>query len=197
MTEWIDIRDDGKLLYDPSLFSSDEANGILVYLLNDIPWKQEIVQGFPLPRLNAWYSDPGLKYEYSGVTQEGGTWTDQLLQMKDRIGSFADATFNSMLLNRYRDGNDSIGFHTDAEPELGINPVVATVSFGSPREFVLKHRKKKKERMSYTLPHGSCLVMAGASQHHWLHGLPKSEEPVGERVSLTFRRIILQSEKPI
>ena len=152
----IEIRDEGKLRYDPSLFSPDEADDILAYLLKDVAWKQEVVQGFPLPRLNAWYSDPGLKYEYSGVTQEGGEWTDQLLRIKDRVQSFSDTKFNSMLLNRYRDGGDSIGFHTDAEPELGVNPLVATVSFGSPREFVLKHRKKKKDRMSYQLPHGSC-----------------------------------------
>ncbi len=192
MADWIDIRDDGKLRYDSCLFASGEADRILAYLLEDISWRQEVVQGFPLPRLNAWYSDPGLRYEYSGVTQEGGMWTERLLQVKERVESFAGTAFNSMLLNRYRDGNDSIGFHTDAEPSLGTNPVVATVSFGDPREFVLRHRKKKKERMSYTLPHGSCLVMAGASQHHWLHGLPKSEQPVGERISLTLRRIVSQ-----
>ncbi len=190
MADWIDIRDDGKILYVVDLFTPGEADRILAYLLNEIPWRQEMVRGFPLPRLNAWYSDPGLRYQYSGVVQDGGTWTDRLLQIKERVESSAGAAFNSMLLNRYRDGNDSIGFHTDAEPELGVNPVVATVSFGSSREFVLKHRKRKNERMTYRLAHGSCLVMAGASQHHWLHGLPKSKTPVGERVSLTLRKII-------
>ncbi len=195
MADWIEIRDAGKILYDLSLFSSREADSIFAYLLDEIPWKQELIRGFPLPRLNAWYSDPGIRYEYSGIVQEGGTWTERLLQIKERVESCAGAMFNSMLLNRYRDGNDSIGFHTDAEPELGIDPVVATVSFGSPREFVLKHRKKKKERKIYRLAHGSCLVMAGASQHHWLHGIPKTKKPVGERVSLTFRKIIPQTNK--
>ena len=189
MVDWIEIRDGGKLRYDADLFSAEEADRILAYLLEEIAWKQEAIRGFALPRLNAWYSDPGLRYQYSGITQEGGTWTERLLEIKQRVESCAGALFNSLLLNRYRDGRDSIGFHTDAEPELGENPVVATVSFGSVRDFVLKHRKSK-ERMTYQLAHGSCLVMAGTSQHYWLHGLPKSKEPVGERVSLTFRRII-------
>src|SRR5262249_54771570 len=96
--------------------------------------------------------------------------------------------FNSLLLNLYRDGQDSIGFHTDAEPELGRDPVVATVSFGAQRDFVLKHKVSRKG-LTYRLAHGSLLVMGGSSQHHWLHGLPKTSEDIGKRVSLTFRRI--------
>ena len=91
-------------------------------------------------------------------------------------------------MNRYRNGQDSIGLHTDAEPELGENPVVATVSFGSERDFVLKH-KATKETLTYRVGHGSLLVMGGTSQHHWLHALPKTAEEVGERISLTFRFI--------
>ena len=196
MADWIEIRDGGRLLYEPGLFSSGEADRVFAYLLDEIPWKQETIRGHPLPRLNAWYSDPGLRYEYSGITQEGGSWTDPLLEIKKRVESCAGAAFNSMLLNRYRDGNDSIGFHTDAEPELGPDPVVATVSFGSSRDFVLKHRKQRQERITYQLAHGSCLIMAGTSQHHWLHGLPKTREAVGERVSLTFRRIIPPADRP-
>jgi alkylated DNA repair dioxygenase AlkB len=195
MDDWIEIRDQGKILYRPNLFSAEEADSIFAYLLDVIPWKQEVVQGVPLPRLNAWYSDPGLGYEYSGVTQQGGIWTDQLLRIKERAEQCAGSAFNSLLLNQYRDGNDSIGFHTDAEPQLGQNPAVATLSFGSEREIVLKHRKKTKERLTFRLAHGSCFVMAGASQHHWLHGLPKSEQPVSERISLTFRQIISQEHK--
>jgi alkylated DNA repair dioxygenase AlkB len=100
------------------------------------------------------------------------------------------------LLNLYRDGQDSIGFHTDAEPELGVNPVVATLSFGSEREFVLKH-KATKETIRYKLGSGSLLVMGGASQHHWLHAVPKTDAVVGERIRLTFRRIVGGGSTPI
>jgi alkylated DNA repair dioxygenase AlkB len=147
------------------------------------------VRGNPLPRLNAWFADEGLRYSYSGLTHLGTGWLPELDAVKRKVEAAAGTTFNSLLLNFYRDGKDSIGFHTDAEPELGENPAVATVSFGSVREFVLRH-KATKETLKYRLAHGSLLVMGGASQHHWLHALPKTEEEVGERISLTFRRIV-------
>jgi alkylated DNA repair dioxygenase AlkB len=112
-----------------------------------------------------------------------------LEEIKRAVEASAGTTFNSLLLNFYRDGKDSIGFHTDAEPELGENPVVATLSFGAVRSFVLKH-KATKETLTYRLGHGSLLVMGGTSQHHWLHALPKTDEVVGERISLTFRKIV-------
>jgi len=112
-----------------------------------------------------------------------------LEEVKREVEAVAGTPFNSVLLNFYRDGRDSIGFHTDAEPELGDNPAVVTVSFDAVREFVLKH-KKAKETLKYRLGHGSLMVMAGASQHHWLHALPKTDDAVGERISLTFRRIV-------
>ena len=89
MTDWIKIRDNGTLLYDIDLFSSEEADSIMVYLLDKIPWKQDVIRGRPLPRLNAWYSDPGLRYDYSGITHQGGTWTDQLIQIKGRVEACA------------------------------------------------------------------------------------------------------------
>jgi alkylated DNA repair dioxygenase AlkB len=113
----------------------------------------------------------------------------ELDAVRRQVADAAGAAFNSLLLNRYRDGQDGIGFHTDAEPELGENPVVATVSFGSERDFVLKHRKSR-ETITYRVGHGSLLVMGGNSQHHWLHAVPRTTAEVGERISLTFRRII-------
>ncbi len=176
-------------MYEPDLFAPEEAADLFAFLRNEILWRQETVRGRPLPRLNAWFADADLKYSYSGLSHLGTGWPDRLVPIKDRVESAAGADFNSVLLNRYRDGRDSIGFHTDAEPELGKDPVVATLSFGAEREFVLKHRKTGKP-MSYWLRHGSLLVMGGSSQHHWLHGVLKTDEPVGERVSLTFRLII-------
>jgi alkylated DNA repair dioxygenase AlkB len=188
MLQRIELRDDGWLLHEPELFPGEEAERLFARLRTEIPWKQEVAHGHPVPRLNAWYADEGLRYAYSGLTHLGEGWPEWLEAVKQRTEEVAGARFNSLLLNLYRDGQDSIGFHTDAEPELGVNPVVATVSLGSERDFVLRHRKSK-EKLIYRLTHGSMLVMGGASQHHWLHGVPKTEEPVGERISLTFRLI--------
>jgi alkylated DNA repair dioxygenase AlkB len=189
MAEWLNIRDEGQVLYDAAFYTPAESDALFAWLRNQIPWRQEAVHGRPLPRLNAWFSDAGLRYNYSGVSHVGSGWVPELLEVKRRVEQAAQATFNSLLLNLYRDGRDSIGFHTDAEPELGLNPVVATVSFGSDREFVLKH-KRTKETLTYGLGHGSLLVMGGASQQHWLHSVPKSDAALGERISLAFRRIV-------
>lgn len=184
-----ELRDGGLLLYAPQLFSTDEADRLFAALRDDIDWRQEKAYGQPLPRLNAWFADAGLTYSYSGLTHYGEGWPEWLSAVKARVEAAAGAPFNSLLLNRYRDGQDSIGFHTDAEPELGLNPAVATVSFGAERALMLRHRRSKEKRVC-PLAHGSLLVMAGTSQHHWLHGMPKTDEPVGERISLTFRQIV-------
>lgn len=188
MAEWREICDGGRLLYDPGFRPAGEADALFAWLRAAVPWRQEAPRGNPLPRLNAWYADAGLRYSYSGVSHVGAGWVPELGAVKAAVEAAAGAAFNSLLLNRYRDGQDSIGFHTDAEPELGENPVVATVSLGSERDFQLRHRKTK-EALSYRVGHGSLLVMGGASQHHWLHAVPKTGEPVGERISLTFRLI--------
>ena len=188
MAEWRDIRDGGRLLYAPGFYAPAEANALFAWLRSHIPWRQEVAHSNPLPRLNAWFADAGLRYSYSGLSHRGSGWLPELAEIKRRVEAACGASFNSLLLNRYRDGKDSIGFHTDAEPELGANPVVATVSFGSERDFVLKHRATR-EALTYRLGHGSLLVMGGTSQHHWLHALPRTEGPVGERISITFRLI--------
>jgi alkylated DNA repair dioxygenase AlkB len=189
MAERREIHDGGRLLYEAAFFPREEADALFVSLRDDIPWRQEAVGGRPLPRLNAWFADAGLTYRYSGLTHHGSGWPPGLVSLRRRIEDTSGAAFNSLLLNRYRDGTDSIGFHTDAEPELGSNPVVATASFGAEREFVLKH-KRTRETLVYRLGHGSLLVMGGTSQHHWLHAVPKAPDAVGGRISLTFRRIV-------
>ncbi|VTT96440.1 2og-fe oxygenase superfamily protein : Alkylated DNA repair protein AlkB OS=Vibrio sp. JCM 19052 GN=JCM19052_2904 PE=4 SV=1: 2OG-FeII_Oxy_2 [Gemmataceae bacterium] len=189
MPEWRDIRDGGRLLYDPGFCTREEADAFLAWLQSEIPGRQETVRGNPLPRLNAWFADDGLRYSYSGLSHVGSGWLPELAEVKRHVEAASGTTFNSLLLNRYRTGQDSIGYHTDAEPELGENPAVATVSFGSERDFVLRHRKKR-EVLTYRVGHGSLLVMAGTSQHHWLHSVPKTDEVVGERISLTFRLIL-------
>jgi alkylated DNA repair dioxygenase AlkB len=190
----IELRDEGWLIHAPDLYNPADAADLFARLLADIPWKQEMIRGGPVPRLNAWFSDAGLHYAYSGLSHQGTGWPDWLVPIKERVEAVAEARFNSLLLNRYRDGQDSIGFHTDAEPELGLNPAVATLSFGAERDFVLRHRKSK-ETLTYRLGSGSLLVMGGASQHHWVHGIPKTGAEVGERVSLTFRLLLTKAAK--
>lgn len=189
MAEQLTLRDGGTLHYDDAFFDQTEADRLLEILRHQIPWHQEQGRGYPFPRLTAWYADGGVNYSYSGVTHQGRGWTPELLTVKQRVEEAAGATFNSLLLNLYRDGRDSIGFHTDAEPELGQNPVIASVSLGAVRTFVLKHIKQR-EKLSYPLAHGSLLVMGGTCQHFWLHGVPKTTTVVGERINLTFRKIL-------
>ena len=117
------------------------------------------------------------------------SWTAVLAEVRRKVEAAANAPFNSVLLNFYRDGQDSIGYHSDAEPELGVNPIIASISLGSVRQFILKH-VKSGEKLKLDLAHGSLLVMGGTCQHHWVHGLPKTKAAVGPRINLTFRNII-------
>jgi alkylated DNA repair dioxygenase AlkB len=184
------LADGGTLLYDAAFFGRDEADALFDTLCRETAWKQEVGRGRPFPRLTAWYADDGLVYRYSGVTHVGNGWTPTLSSIKRRIEEGSAATFNSVLLNRYRTGRDSIGMHADDEPELGVNPVVASISLGGVRTFVLRHRASGA-RLGMALAHGSLLVMGGTCQHHWIHGVPKTEAAVGERLNLTWRRILV------
>ncbi|MBI3821556.1 MAG: alpha-ketoglutarate-dependent dioxygenase AlkB [Planctomycetes bacterium] len=189
MTQHIDILDGGTLDYDKTFYTTDDANALFERLRHDTPWKQERSRMGPFPRLTAWYADAGLTYSYSGVTHEAIPWTPTLLEVRRRVEESAGVPFNSLLLNYYRDGQDSIGYHTDAEPELGVNPAIASISLGAVRQFVLKHINTGA-KLKYDLAHGSLLVMGGACQHHWVHGVPKTKAAVGPRINLTFRNII-------
>lgn len=189
MLERSAIRDGGVLLYAAAFFPPSEADSLFAHLRTNIRWGQEVGRGRPFPRLTAFVADAGLEYRYSGVVHRGEGWPAELLAVRERIESASGAEFNSLLLNLYRDGRDSIGFHADDEPELGKNPVVASVSLGAVRKFVMKH-VATRESLSFQLAHGSLLVMAGTCQHHWRHGVPKTAETVGERINLTFRKLI-------
>jgi len=167
-----------------------EADRLLAALLEITPWRQETatVMGrrVAIPRLTAWHGETG--YVYSGIRLEPAPWNPPLLELKRIAETLAGQAFNSVLLNLYRDGRDSVSWHADNEPGLGPNPVIASVSLGAVRRFQLRHRRTR-ERVSLDLRHGSCLVMAGATQHHWLHQLPKTARPVTPRLNLTFRRM--------
>ena len=140
------------------------------------------------PRLTAWYGDQDKSYSFSGVTLSPHPWHELLLTIKSRIEETAATRFNSVLLNLYRDGNDSISWHTDAEPELGLNPVIGSVNFGATRKFQLRHHFTN-ERIDIELIHGSLLIMQGELQHYWQHQVPKTNKKISPRINLTFRLI--------
>jgi alkylated DNA repair dioxygenase AlkB len=184
------VEDGGVLIYYREFYSQTEADGLFTSLQASVAWKQEHGRfGRPYPRLTALYGDAGLVYTYSGVAYPSLEWTPELDAIRRRIEAAAEAPFNSVLLNRYRTGSDSMGFHADDEPELGTNPIVPSLSLGAQRRFVLRHRKSKR-RIDFELAHGSLLIMAGMLQHFWDHALPKTAMAVGERINLTFRRLI-------
>ena len=167
---------------------------LLQKLLSEIEWKQESMNMYGkqvlFPRLTAWYGDNDKPYSFSGITLAPKTWTKELLDIKEKIEPISKVNFNSVLLNRYRSGNDSISWHTDAEKELGQNPIIASISFGAKRKFQLKH-KETKEKLDIDLTHGSLLIMQGELQHFWQHQIPKTKKDISERINLTFRVIKL------
>ena len=141
-------------------------------------------------RLTAWFAEGNKTYTYSGLRCYPNPWNTVLLDIKEKIERLTFASYNSVLLNLYRNGNDSMGWHSDDEPELGKNPSIASVSLGATRTFQLKHRLRKEEpNISLALNHGSLLFMTGSTQHFWKHQIPKTRKHVEPRINLTFRNI--------
>jgi len=183
------VPGDGELRLLPEAIATPEL--VLERLLAEIDWRQDTARimgrAVNLPRLTAWYGDAG--YRYSGIDNPPRPWLELLRELKDMAETLAGASFNSVLANLYRHGQDSMGWHSDDERALGQDPVIASLSFGAERRFRLKHKRHPEKRIGLDLPSGSCLVMAGTLQHHWQHALPKTARPVGPRVNLTFRLI--------
>lgn len=165
-------------------------------LIAATPWRSESItlfgKTYPQPRLIAWYADPELDYSYSGTRLETLPWTPLLIDLKQRVEQLTGHGFNSVLLNYYRDGADSMGMHADDEPELGPQPVIASLSLGESRIFKLRH---KREPLSHrlNLEDGSLLLMQGPTQANWKHGIDKTRKPCGPRLNLTFRRVLAAS----
>jgi alkylated DNA repair dioxygenase AlkB len=187
---------DGEARLWPAAFGPEEASRLFDALRTGIHWRQETVTIFGqrrlVPRLVAWHGNPGASYRYSGTDHHPEPWTPALDRARARVRELGGTEFNAVLLNLYRDGRDGMGWHADDEPELGRDPVIASVSLGAPRRFCLRHRRRKDLKLDLELPHGSLLVMAGPMQHHWVHALPKTRRPVGERINLTFRRVAIK-----
>lgn len=185
---------DGDVLFFPAFFPEAEADRLLQLLLDTTAWRQDRTtiwgREVELPRLTAWYGDAGTGYRYSGIDNDPLPWTPALLEVKHAAEPACGVAFNSVLLNRYRTGRDSVGWHSDDEPVFGPNPVIGSVSFGGARTFQFRHKTRRAERRAVELTHGSLLVMRGATQHHWLHQIPKTARPVAERLNLTFRAVV-------
>lgn len=188
------ILKDADLVLIENFFSKAASDNLYSRLLSDIKWMETkiVVYGkeHDTPRLTAWYGDPGTDYTYSGLKMNPFRWTEDLLFIKNKVDEAAGVTFNSVLLNLYGSGKDSVGWHRDNEKEFGINPVIASVSFGETRPFHLKHKfKKDVEKVIIPLTHGSLLIMKGTTQHYWEHQIPKTSKEISPRINLTFRVI--------
>jgi len=171
----------------------DAADTLQRTLRDDVPWEVHRIRMFgrqvDSPRLSCWMGDPAARYRYSGTEFVPQPWHPALLPLRDQLSAFCGHAFNSVLLNRYRDGDDGMGWHSDNEPELGPAPVIASVSLGAPRRFLLRRRDDHAKKAEVLLDHGDLLMMGGQTQRHYQHSLPKSARPLAERLNLTFRWI--------
>lgn len=160
----------------------------------NISWKQDCIKFFgktlPLPRLTSWYGDPGASYKYSGIQSDPNPWNKGLLYLREKIEQSTGYEFNSVLLNWYRNGLDSLNWHADDERELGENPVIASASFGANRDFLFKNKYDERAKIKISLPSGSLVIMRGDTQDNWVHSVPKRKTVTRSRFNLTFRKII-------
>ena len=189
---------DADVVFYDRWFSPKDGDRLFAAIDQLTQWQQDHItlygKTLPLPRLTAWHGDAGKPYTYSGITMCPHPWTAPLLEIKHSIAAVCGIQFNSVLLNKYRTGKDSVAWHSDDEPELGPNPVIASVSLGATRRFVFRHRHSPEIiPISIDLTHGSLLMMQGTTQHAWQHQLPKTKKLVEPRINLTFRLILSTS----
>ena len=186
---------DASIFYYPQFFSKQKSNFYLNRLIDSVQWKQNTIKMYGkeslVPRLEAWYGEPGKNYSYSGIMMQPISWTSELLEIKKEIEKVSKTVFNSVLINYYRNGNDRVAWHSDDEKELGKNPVIGSISLGAERNFKLRHKDYKINslRNNIILKHGSFLLMKGPTQHNWMHEIPRTAKPIGPRINLTFRVI--------
>jgi alkylated DNA repair dioxygenase AlkB len=179
---------------DPAWLPRDRADALFATLHAAIPWEVHRIRLFgrqvDSPRLSCWIGDADAAYTYSGARFEPHPWPPALLPIRAQLARELEVDFNSVLANLYRGGRDSMGWHSDAEAELGPRPVIASLSLGAVRRFVLKSRSDPVLKRAIELPHGSLLLMRGDTQRNYRHALPRTAKPVDARINLTFRRIL-------
>lgn len=184
---------DSDIIYFPKFYDSEVASKMFDILLNETDWQQDDIKVFgkiyAQPRLTALYAENEKSYSYSNITMFPKPFTPLLSQIKRDIEVISNKTFSTVLLNLYRDGNDSNGWHSDDEKELGENPAIASLSLGETRWFHLKHKQDKQQKTKIELTHGSLLLMQESTQHFWKHQVAKTARKVGPRINLTFRLI--------
>lgn len=184
--------DDSEIQYVANAFTAREADRLFQSLLDVIPWRTATLtiagQKRPLPRLQCWMADQGRSYSYSGLKLSPHPWNPDVLRIKARLEQLCEHSFNSVLLNYYRDGSDSVSWHADDETELGPNPIVASVSLGAQRTLEFKPKfNLTTPKKQIVLGSGSILIMGKTIQNNWLHQLPKISGTIHPRISLTFR----------
>jgi alkylated DNA repair dioxygenase AlkB len=186
---------DATVEYDGNFLAFAKAEHLKNILLNEIPWRQNQIKLFGKvhdePRLTQLYGDAGTSYGYSGIQFKALEWSPTMREIKEKVEKASGCTFNICLVNQYRDGRDSNGWHADNEKELGVNPTIASVSLGQERYFHLKHNENKDWRFKFLLENGSLLLMKDQTQHTYKHQIAKTERDVGVRINLTFRKIKL------
>ena len=182
---------DGNAFLVEDFLTQTNADTVMQQLYAQTHWEQKEIVIFGKrinqPRLMAWHGDKA--YTYSGLTLMPNEWTLSLLALKQQIEEVIETNFNSALLNLYRDGHDSMGWHQDNERSLGSQPIIASLSFGASRKFKFKHHDNHECKVDITLRHGSLLIMSGMTQHLWKHCLPKSKTVNKQRINVTFRQI--------
>jgi alkylated DNA repair dioxygenase AlkB len=185
----------GRLQLFPQFIEAVESKHLIRLLLADIEWRQDVLQLFgkqhKIPRLHQWFGDPDAEYRWSGLTLCPEPWSTELAELRDRVSEAADTGFNSVLVNCYRDGRDSMGWHADDEPELGQQPVIASLSLGVERDFMMRYRDRSAgiDSLKIPLSDGSLLIMSGNTQRDWQHALPRRKRVESVRLNLTFRQV--------
>ncbi|MES2811323.1 MAG: alpha-ketoglutarate-dependent dioxygenase AlkB [Bacteroidota bacterium] len=184
---------DAEIEYFPNFISTEEANSLFEKLKTEIPWQQDTITVYGKnhlqPRLTALFGNEGKPYGYSNIIMQPHNWNPLLMFLKEAVEKVCEENFTTVLLNYYRNGQDSNGWHADNEKELGRNPIIASLSFGEERVFQLKHNTIEMVKQNITLQHGSLLIMKGTTQHFWKHQIPKTKKEIGSRINLTFRII--------
>lgn len=184
---------ENEIYLKPDFLTEAEADSCFTRLLKTTAWQEETLfiygRFIKVPRLMSWHGDAQAVYCYSGKTHNPLPWTSELLELKQLAEDFAQSEFNSVLLNLYRNGADSMSWHSDDEKELGDKPLIASLTLGAVRDFQLRHRRDKNHRLNLQLPHGSLLLMKNTCQQSWQHQLPKRQKVTRARINLTFRLV--------
>lgn len=185
---------DATIAFYPQFLKPSLADDLFETLIKETPWQQDAITVFgktyPQPRLTALYGNNGLPYSYSNITMHPHPFSPEMKLLLKKIKTVCSTKFTSVLMNLYRDGSDSNGWHSDDEKELGTNPVIASLSLGETRMFHLRHKFDKSQRHKMELTHGSLLIMSGETQHFWQHQISKTKKIVKPRINLTFRKVL-------